>query len=109
MRKTNVLLLLLGITILSLSLYLPIVTVLTPIPPWTVVVATPTGVLILIAWGDAVGALRMILVEIGKPPPRYDNSHATQEMNTGLTDYPETMITSLLNGNMVGTGHNYSR
>jgi len=109
MRKRNILLLLLGITILSLSLYTPIVNVLATIPPWTVVVATSTGVMILVAWGDAVGALRMITLRIGKPPPRYDNSHAIQEMNTDLTDYPETMLTSLLNGNMVGTGHNYSR
>ena len=108
MRKRNILLLLLGITLLSLSLYLPIVNVLASIPPWTVVVATATGVLILVAWGDAVGALRMIFIEIGKPPPRYDNSHVTREMNTGLIDYPETMLTSLLNGNMVGTGHSYS-
>ncbi len=108
MKKT-ILLLLLGITILSLSLYTPIVNVLASIPPWTVVVATSTGVLILVAWGDAVGALRMIFSEIGKPPPRYDNSHVTQERNTGLLNYPETMLTSLLNGNMVGTGHNYSR
>ena len=108
MRKRNILLLLLGITLLSLSLYLPIAYVIAPIPPWTVVVATATGVMILVAWGDAVGALRMITLRIGKPPPRYDNSHAIQEMNTDLIDYPKTMLTSLLNGNMVGTGHSYS-
>ncbi len=109
MRKPTVLLLLLGITILSLSLYLPTVNMIAPIPPWTVVMATSTGVLILVAWGDAVGALRMILIEIGKPPPRFGHFVSDQELNTDTTHFPKSLLTSVLCGHMATTGHNYSR
>jgi len=112
MRKVSVLLLLLSM--LSTSICLPLVNVMAyveqpmgpPIPDGMVVIIVASGVLILISWSVGVGILSFMSDEVGKPPPNYSHSLSDQDMNICPTDYAKTLLTSILNGNVIRRGHN---